>query len=31
MIKRYDHAGPGIHVDGLSGWLYPIQPSDVAS
>jgi Rieske Fe-S protein len=30
-IKRYGHAGPGIHVDGLSGWLYPIQPTDVAS
>jgi Rieske Fe-S protein len=31
LIKRYGHAGPGIHVDGLSSWLYPIQPSDVAS
>jgi Rieske Fe-S protein len=30
-IKRYGHAGPGIHVDGLSSWLYPIQPGDVAS
>jgi Rieske Fe-S protein len=30
-IKRYGHAGPGIHVDGLSSWLYPIQPTDVAS
>jgi Rieske Fe-S protein len=30
-IKRYSHAGPGIHVDGLSSWLYPIQPGDVAS
>ena len=30
-IKRYAHAGPGIHVDGLSSWLYPIQPTDVAS
>jgi menaquinol-cytochrome c reductase iron-sulfur subunit len=30
-IKRYDHAGPGIHIDGLESWLYPIQPSQVAS
>jgi Rieske Fe-S protein len=30
-IKTYDHAGPGIHVDGLESWLYPIQPSQVAS
>jgi Rieske Fe-S protein len=30
-IKRYSHAGPGIHVDGLESWLYPIQPGDVAS
>jgi menaquinol-cytochrome c reductase iron-sulfur subunit len=25
-IKRYDLAGPGQHVDGVSSWLYPIQP-----
>ncbi len=31
QIKRYGLAGPGIHVDGLSSWLYPIQPGDVAS
>jgi Rieske Fe-S protein len=31
MIKRYDHQGPGIHVDGLSSWLYPISPDQVAS
>ena len=31
VIIRYDHAGPGIHVDGPSSWLYPIQPTDVAS
>jgi Rieske Fe-S protein len=31
QIKRHGLAGPGIHVDGLSSWLYPIQPSDVAS
>jgi Rieske Fe-S protein len=31
MIKKYDHAGPGIHVDGVESWLYPIQPSQVAS
>ena len=30
-IKTYDHAGPGIHIDGLESWLYPIQPSQVAS
>ena len=31
LIKRYGHTGPGIHVDGLEAWLYPIQPTDVAS
>lgn len=31
LIRRYGHAGPGIHVDGPSSWLYPIQPGDVAS
>lgn len=31
VIVRYGHAGPGIHVDGPSSWLYPIQPGDVAS
>jgi Rieske Fe-S protein len=31
IIIRYPHAGPGIHVDGPSSWLYPIQPGDVAS
>jgi Rieske Fe-S protein len=31
MIKRYEHQGPGIHVDGLSSWLYPISPDQVAS
>jgi Rieske Fe-S protein len=31
VIIRYGHAGPGIHVDGPSSWLYPIQPGDVAS
>jgi Rieske Fe-S protein len=25
-IRRYERAGPGQHVDGLSSWLYPIQP-----
>jgi Rieske Fe-S protein len=30
-IKRYVHAGPGQHIDGLEKWLYPIQPSQVAS
>jgi len=31
LIKRYEHAGPGIHVDGAEAWLYPILPADVAS
>jgi Rieske Fe-S protein len=31
VIVRYGHAGPGVHVDGPSSWLYPIQPGDVAS
>jgi Rieske Fe-S protein len=31
MIRRYTHAGPGQHVDGLEKWLYPIQPSQVSS
>jgi hypothetical protein len=31
VIKRYGHASPGIHVDGVESWLYPIQPTDVAS
>jgi Rieske Fe-S protein len=26
MIRRYELAGPGVHVDGISSWLYPIQP-----
>jgi menaquinol-cytochrome c reductase iron-sulfur subunit len=25
-IKRYELAGPGQHVEGLSSWMYPIQP-----
>jgi menaquinol-cytochrome c reductase iron-sulfur subunit len=25
-MHRYPLAGPGQHVDGLEGWLYPIQP-----
>jgi Rieske Fe-S protein len=24
-IKRYPLAGPGMHVEGIEGWLYPIQ------
>ena len=24
-IKRYGHAVPGVHVDGPSAWLYPIE------
>ena len=25
-IFKYDHAYPGVHVDGPESWLYPIQP-----
>jgi menaquinol-cytochrome c reductase iron-sulfur subunit len=25
-IRRFELAGPGQHVDGVSSWLYPIQP-----
>jgi menaquinol-cytochrome c reductase iron-sulfur subunit len=28
-IEAYGLQGPGEHVDGLSGWLYPIQPQDL--
>ncbi len=28
-LKAYGLQGPGEHVDGLSGWLYPIQPQDL--
>jgi menaquinol-cytochrome c reductase iron-sulfur subunit len=28
-IHSYGLQGPGEHVDGLSGWLYPIQPQDL--
>jgi menaquinol-cytochrome c reductase iron-sulfur subunit len=28
-IHAYGLQGPGEHVDGLSGWLYPIQPQDL--
>lgn len=28
-IIAYGIQGPGEHVDGLSGWLYPIQPQDL--
>ena len=27
-ISAYQHQGPGEHVDGLSAFLYPIQPAD---
>ena len=23
-IRRYDHSAPGVHVDGIERWLYPI-------
>jgi menaquinol-cytochrome c reductase iron-sulfur subunit len=29
MIEAYGIQGPGEHVDGLSGLLYPIQPQDL--
>ena len=29
QIKAYGIQGPGEHVDGLEGWLYPIQPHDL--
>jgi Rieske Fe-S protein len=29
QIHAYGLQGPGEHVDGLSGWLYPIQPQDL--
>jgi menaquinol-cytochrome c reductase iron-sulfur subunit len=28
-LKAYGLQGPGEHVDGLSGWLYPVQPQDL--
>jgi menaquinol-cytochrome c reductase iron-sulfur subunit len=28
-IEAYGLQGPGEHVDGLEGWLYPIQPQDL--
>lgn len=28
-IEAYGLQGPGEHVDGLSGWLYPLQPQDL--
>jgi Rieske Fe-S protein len=28
-IQAYGRQGPGEHVDGLEGWLYPVQPQDV--
>jgi menaquinol-cytochrome c reductase iron-sulfur subunit len=30
-IYAYGTQGPGEHVDGLSGWLYPLQPQDLRS
>jgi menaquinol-cytochrome c reductase iron-sulfur subunit len=24
-IAKYDHTNPGVHVDGVSAWLYPIE------
>jgi quinol---cytochrome c reductase iron-sulfur subunit, bacillus type len=29
QLEAYGVQGPGEHVDGLSGWLYPIQPQDL--
>jgi menaquinol-cytochrome c reductase iron-sulfur subunit len=28
-IYAYGIQGPGEHVDGLSGWMYPLQPQDL--
>jgi hypothetical protein len=28
-LEAYGIQGPGEHVDGLSGWMYPIQPQDL--
>jgi Rieske Fe-S protein len=25
LITRYGHTSPGVHVDGVSAWLYPIE------
>jgi Rieske Fe-S protein len=30
-IYRHYYAFPGVHVDGLESWLYPIQPSQLES
>jgi Rieske Fe-S protein len=24
-IAKYDHTSPGVHVDGISAWMYPIE------
>ena len=29
QLSAYGLQGPGEHVDGLEGWLYPIQPQDL--
>ena len=29
QIKAYGIQGPGEHVDGLEGWMYPLQPQDL--
>jgi menaquinol-cytochrome c reductase iron-sulfur subunit len=29
QLEAYGLQGPGEHVEGLSGWLYPIQPQDL--
>jgi menaquinol-cytochrome c reductase iron-sulfur subunit len=28
-IEAYGRQGPGEHVDGLEGWMYPLSPQDV--
>jgi menaquinol-cytochrome c reductase iron-sulfur subunit len=28
-MTAYDQAAPGVHVDGIEAWLYPIVPSEV--
>jgi Rieske Fe-S protein len=27
-MKRYDLANPGVHIDGLEAWLYPVEATD---
>jgi menaquinol-cytochrome c reductase iron-sulfur subunit len=29
QIQAYGRQGPGEHIDGVEGWLYPLQPQDL--